>query len=188
MRHEDTVRGRPRHTNLFTLLTIITCHGRQRRGRPTRCNDMTSNRRTNDPRAVPPLRYRTLFVMLVVFVLTGGEAAAEFHVWRDRAGHKHVSTVPARGYRAERTLRPDYDPNSIVYQHRRLRERLQLLDAELNEQAAMAQHETSADHPSPARRVPREGSMNLDELIALEKRGGRWVDEGSDQGGATRVK
>ena len=29
--------------------------------------------------------------------------------------------------------------------------------------------------PSP-RRAPREGTMNLDELIELEKRGGRWQE------------
>lgn len=120
-----------------------------------------------------------------------GEVTAEFHVWRDAAGHKHVSTVPARGYRAERLLRPGYDPNSIVYQHRRLRERLRLLDAALEEQAMLAQREAGtaqAAHATPLRAGPREGVMNLDQLIELEKRGGRWVDEASRDDGAARTK
>lgn len=135
------------------------------------------------------MRYRATLLMLALMISAGGDAAAEFHVWRDAAGHKHVSTVPARGYRAERTLRPAYDPNSIVYQHRRMRERLQLLTARLDEQAALAEREEGADQPTPpVRRAPREGVMNLDELIALEKRGGRWVGDDAAQGGATRTK
>jgi len=141
------------------------------------------------PKRTP--RYRGGFLVLGLLVVTCGEAAAEFHVWRDAAGHKHVSSVPARGYRAERSLKPQYDPNSIVYQHRRMRERLQLLQAQLEQQAATAQREASADHPAPAppvRGVPREGIMNLDELIALEKRGGRWHGEATAQGEVTRSK
>lgn len=159
---------------------------------------MTSRHQYMAPLAPPhapcvprPRLYRPTFLVLGLMVFTGGEAAAEFHVWRDAAGHKHVSTVPARGYRAERTLRPAYDPNSIVYQHPRMRERLQVLAAQLDEQAALAQRETGADQPTsapPVRRAPREGVMNLDELIALEKRGGRWVGEDEVQGGATRTK
>ncbi len=157
----------------------------------SRHNNMAPFAATHAPDSPRRMRYRTTLLMLSLMVLAGGEAAAEFHVWHDAAGHRHVSTVPARGYRTERTLRPGYDPNSIVYQHRRMRERLQLLAAQLDEQAALAQREAGADQPTsapPQRRAPREGVMNLDELIALEKRGGRWVGDDAAQGGATRTK
>ena len=154
-------------------------------------NDVISAAPTHDHRTMRTPHLRGGFLVLGLLVFACGEAAAEFHVWHDAAGHKHVSSVPARGYRAERTLRPGYNPNSIVYQHRRMRERLQLLAAELDEQAALAEQEAGADPPilaPPVRRSPREGVMNLDELIALEKRGGRWVGDDEAQGAATRAK
>lgn len=150
--------------------------------------------RRNGATPLPPSQQRhcrAAFLVLAVCGLTCGNAVAEFHVWRGANGHKHVSTVPVRGYRPDRTLRPGYDPNSIVYQHRRLRERLHLLDRQLEHEAAIAQREASADHSDqspPVRRAPREGVMNLDELIALEKRGGRWIGAEEAHGGATRTK
>ncbi len=154
-------------------------------------NDVIPAAPTHDHRTMRTPHLRGGFLVLGLLVFACGEAAAEFHVWHDAAGHKHVSSVPARGYRAERRLKPQYDPNSIVYQHRRMRERLQLLDAELEHQAATAQGEAIADQPAPSppvRGAPREGVMNLDELIALEKRGGRWLGDETTQGGATRAK
>ena len=127
-----------------------------------------------------------------MLVVTVGEASAEFHVWRDTDGRKHVSTIPARGYRADRTLRPGYDPNSIVYQHRRMLAHLQALSADIEQQAAAAPQQLAADASAQAapvvRRGPREGLMTLDELITLEKRGGRWFGDEAAQGGGERAK
>lgn len=135
-------------------------------------------------------RWRFLVPALLVVML--GEASAEFHVWRDPDGRKTVSTIPARGYRADRTLRPGYDPNSIVYQHQRMLDHLQSLAQQIEQEAAADRRAAAAAAPTQAaqaaRHGPREGLMNLDELIALEKRGGRWLGDEADQGAGERTK
>ncbi|MGR9090833.1 MAG: hypothetical protein ACU85U_09670 [Gammaproteobacteria bacterium] len=141
---------------------------------------------TNGGRAGRPFRSLTRFAMLGLLVLILGEASAEFHVWRDADGRKHVSTIPARGYRADRTLRPGYDPNSIVYQHQRMLGHLHALSEEIEQRAAADGREAIADASATpavaARRAPREGLMTLDELVALKKRGGRWLGDEATQG------
>lgn len=123
---------------------------------------------------------RHLAVALII--ITGctlvHDAVAEFYVWNDDQGRKHVSNIPARGFAGVGNIRSAYDPNSIVYQHARM------LDT-LAEQSAAIAHKREAERRRTElerregqtgvnRHTPREGIMSLDELIALEKRGGRW--------------
>ena len=151
---------------------------------------MTETEPVNDRGAERQPRWRFLVPGLLAVML--GEASAEFHVWHGPDGRKFVSTVPARGYRADRTLRPGYDPNSIVYQHQRMLDHLHSLAQQIEQAAEADRREAAAAAPTqaaqPARRGPREGVMNLDELIALEKRGGRWLGGKADQGAGERTK
>lgn len=57
-------------------------------------------------------------------VLAAASAPAEFHRFTDADGEVHVTNLPPEAYTPEGQLKPEYDPRSIVYQHRRLRERL----------------------------------------------------------------
>jgi len=113
-------------------------------------------------------------------------ARAEFHVWVDAAGHRHVSNIPAWGFAADGSLRRGGNPNSFVFQHRLMLQSLEIRERELAELREAAERaETVANQIARApvpHAGPREGVMNLDELIALEKRGGRWAAPSPDQG------
>ena len=119
-------------------------------------------------------------VLMTVSLTASLDASAEFFVTKDDQGRRHISNLPPHSFANNGKIRSTYDPNSIVYQHAKMRE-------ELAEQSAALVHARDQDRlginnpqflpsaPSP-RRAPREGTMNLDELIELEKRGGRWQE------------
>jgi hypothetical protein len=131
-----------------------------------------------------------LFHVLIAGVVGGvcEPASAGFYKWFDDQGRKHVSNIPRRGIRADGSLRDAYDPNSIVYQHRELlsvlrqhaaaieREREREQARELAEARAAKHSAPTAARASIRRAAPKEGFMNLDDLIRLEKRGGRWME------------
>jgi hypothetical protein len=123
---------------------------------------------------------RGLFVLF--FCGLNQTASAEFYQWVDDNGRKHISNIPSRGVRADGTLREAYDPNSIVYQHTEmlssLRREAVAMEQERERAAAQAAQRSVrlSDPRSIPPSAPAEGWMNLDELIQLEKRGGRRVD------------
>ena len=123
-------------------------------------------------------------VAITVLGALGPEPAAEFYVFFDGEGRRHVSNIPAYGFTARGAIKSPYDPNSIVYQHGRLREDLtrQAEDIALRREREQISAELPPEiqQTQVLRRAPREGIMNLDELIELEKRGGRH--EGSPTG------
>jgi hypothetical protein len=115
-------------------------------------------------------------------------AQAEFHVWYDAAGDKHVSTIPRQGFSPAGTIRPAYDPNSIVYQQRRMLDNLSLQADELARQrdAEIADAANSRERHAEVRApgASREGTMNIEELIELAKLGGRFDPSASVRGDA----
>ena len=125
-------------------------------------------------------------LVLITVSLTASPAAnAEFYVRKDDLGRSHISNLPPRSFANNGKIRRAYDPNSIVYQHARMREALAEQSAALVH-ARDEERLNSIDRgylPSapPPRRAPREGTMNLNELIELEKRGGRWQGTEEDQ-------
>lgn len=137
---------------------------------------------------------RGFFQRLAVIVAVGSiscpDACAEFYVWRDAMGHKRISNLPPQGFASNGDLRSAHDPNSIVYQHARM---LEILNSQREAIARERERGGSdidelAGRAPAVRNMPREGIMNLDELIALEKRGGRWEGAPPDQSGGTRSK
>lgn len=131
-----------------------------------------------------------LFYLLTAGMVGGvcETANAGFYHWFDDQGRKHVSNIPRSGIRADGRLRADYDPNSIVYQHRGLLaalrqhaaaiERERERKRELAEPQATKPADPTVGRVSARRGAPKEGSMDLDDLIRLEKRGGRWTGSG----------
>jgi hypothetical protein len=115
-------------------------------------------------------------VLIAIAWIFADGASAEFHVWRDDQGGKHISNVPAQGFIGDGDIRSTYDPNSIVYQHARLLDTLAAQGeaiARRHEQERRGFEIEQRPRQTPVdRSAPREGVMNLDELIALEKRGG----------------
>ncbi len=120
-------------------------------------------------------------VVVTVWLLYSPVSSAEFYARRDHLGRTHLSNLPPRSFDHNGEIRRAYDPNSIVYQHAKMLEALADQSAEI----AQAQEQEAREIENkaavlgalkapPARGLPREGNMNLDELIALEKRGGRW--------------
>ncbi len=119
-----------------------------------------------------PARARGAIVLLGLAWVA--DAVAEFHVWNGADGRKHVSSLPAHAFRPDGSIRPAHDPRSIVHQHARLRERL------VREAEALAREALAAGEERPAGRVDR--TLGLDDLIALEKRGGRAARADKGQG------
>ena len=105
------------------------------------------------------------------------DAPAEFYVWYDDEGHKHVSNVPAPGFTGDVDVRGAYDPRSIRYQHARMLDALadqrKEIALERDNGRRRSEIELPVMHNSTIGHAPREGIMDLDELIELEKRGGR---------------
>ena len=104
---------------------------------------------------------------------------AEFYVWETADGRRMVSTIAPQGFSAPNAIRAEYDPGSIEFQHRRLTERLAAQAKRIERARAdseqLTPHGSDREPGFPANRAPREGMMNLDELIELEKRAGRYL-------------
>lgn len=122
-------------------------------------------------------RLSLLALLYAVSAFYASFAQAEFHVWIEPSGRKHISSIPRTGFTANGMLAGRHNPNSIVFQQRKM-------IARLNEQAVAiaaleaekARAAETIEQPSALRRIaPREGTMNLDQLIDLEKRGGRYA-------------
>lgn len=60
----------------------------------------------------------------LVAAVVAGPAQAEFYRWVDASGRTRVSNVPPAGVRADGSIAPRFNPNSIAAQHARMRERL----------------------------------------------------------------
>ena len=116
--------------------------------------------------------------MSCLIFYAGTLCAAEIHVWNDYDGRRTISTIPRHGFDNNGKLRRQYDPNSIHYQHYQLREVLAAQAATFA--APMAQDSEQSHIPKDALteiRAPKEGIMGLRELIKLERRGGRYLDQ-----------
>jgi len=116
-------------------------------------------------------------LIFIVGCLAGTDARAEFYVWYDDEGHKHISNVPAQGFTRSGDVRDAYDPNSIVYQHALMLDQLtqqgRKIAFDRDNERRGSEAELPVERKSVARAARRGRTMNLDELIALEKRGGR---------------
>lgn len=123
----------------------------------------------------------SVLILATAGVVHSPITAAEFYVRNDHLGRKHVSNLSPHGFTRNGEIRSAYDPNSIVYQHAKMLETLAAESAALAQAREQQAHDSDnkiiALQPRPTRRAPREGAMNLDELIDLEKRGGRWQGE-----------
>ena len=116
-------------------------------------------------------------------------AAAEFQVFTDQNGNRHVSKISPAGLTRSGNLKPAYSPNSVVHQYPLMLERLRLQREELAREAmvaraAQAKKAERDSKPKPVARKrqgedagPKEGMLGLQGLIQLEKRGGRWNPE-----------
>lgn len=115
-------------------------------------------------------------VILTVGCALAGDVGAEFYSWHDDQGRKHVSNIPAHGFTGDGDIAGAYDPNSIVYQYARMLDTLAAQGsaiADVRERKRRGSEITRRGRQTPVvGHAPREGMMNLDELIALEKRGG----------------
>ena len=47
-------------------------------------------------------------------------AQAEFYVWVDESGVKHISMIPREGFNPDGTVKDEYNPNAFAYQYKRL--------------------------------------------------------------------
>ena len=118
-------------------------------------------------------------IAVVFWCLSTPTVQADFYTRVDRDGTRHISNVPPNGFDNNGDIRRAYDPNSIVYQHRNMLDALAAQGEEIarkaeNSRARSALPESVVRPPVLVGRGPREGVMNLDELIELEKRGGRY--------------
>jgi hypothetical protein len=120
-------------------------------------------------------------VIATATLLHSPYAVAEFYARQDHLGRKHLSNLPPSGFNRNGEIRQAYNPNSIVYQHAKMLEALAVENATITEASELEAREADnrrislqARQSPTARRGPREGNMNLEELIALDKRGGRW--------------
>lgn len=119
------------------------------------------------------------FIALSAVLLFGDMAfAAEIHVWTDRDGHRNVSNIPPHGFDKSGKLRRQYDPNSIQFQHFQMR---RALEGQAERLALEASQENPSTGATPSEvsvvRAPKEGIMGLRELIQLERRGGRYLEQ-----------
>jgi hypothetical protein len=116
-------------------------------------------------------------LVLVIGCLGCADARAEFFVWYDDEGHKHVSNVAAQGFTGDGDVRGAYDPRSIVYQHARMLDKLTQQGREIAFERDNERRRSEVELPAERKSMVRAASggrmLNLDELIALEKRGGR---------------
>lgn len=116
-------------------------------------------------------------LILAALTLSSG-TQAEFYAWTDKDQERHVSNIPAAGFTEDGKLKNTYNPHAIDYQYRKMLQRLRK-DSEAIEQEAMEESMSEIEWPvvtqKPAPKVaaPKEGMLNLRELIDLEKRSGR---------------
>ena len=121
-------------------------------------------------------------LLFVVVMSAAHGVAANFQVFTDRDGNRHVSNIAPEGFAADGTIKPAYDPNSIVYQYPLMLQRLRQMriESELRarEEAGLNDEADVIRAASRTRSVgPKEGLLGLQGLIELEKRGGRWQAE-----------
>ncbi len=117
--------------------------------------------------------------LLLVVLLTGPAAAnAEFYAWTDRDQERHISNIPAQGFTADGQLKNSHNPQAIDFQYQHMLEALRN-ESEAIEQELQQENERKNELPAVSKKrvvrvgVPKEGMMNLRELIDLEKRSGR---------------
>ena len=122
-----------------------------------------------------------LTLAFFVYLSCGEVCAAGFHVWIDESGRKQVSTIPRNGFNQAGEVRRPYDPNSLTSQYHEMRRTLALQAAEITRQQIARErieNQSPTDLPSylppQAATAPREGIMDLRDLIQLESRGGRY--------------
>ena len=146
--------------------------------------------RNNKPNRIRPFGAAAVIAVLCTL---GSHAGAEFYVFYDDEGHKHVSSIPAHGFASNGDIKRAYDPNSIVYQYARMREILAEQGVEIThkreDEQPVAEFSRQTQQTPVVRHAPRDGIMNLDELIALEKRGGKHGGASADRSlGSDRLK
>ena len=136
-------------------------------------------------------KYFPFTLVLLGLVVTSVDAAntdaLHFHLVEKNGDKKHYSTIPSGAYRRDGSVSKRSNPNSVIYQQRQLVEQLRLEQAELDRLAELEYQEQLAkeeqDKNSLIQRfntnsgtgIIRNPSSNniLEELIELEKRGGR---------------
>jgi hypothetical protein len=127
----------------------------------------------------------TVLALITIGITVSPNASAEFYVRTDDLGRRHISNLPPRSFANNGGIRRAYDPSSIVYQHARMLEALaeqsDALEHAVEHEALGSKYPKFALPGPPIRRAPREGMMNLDELIELEKRGGHWQGAAEEQ-------
>ena len=121
------------------------------------------------------------YVLFVITCLISLSTYADFYVWTNSHGQRQVSNVPHSGFTEAGRLKQAYDPNSIVYQHAQMLEAIAVQGEEIALQLDLGSEALDRDTFAesiirPVRAAPREGLMSLDELIELEKRGGRYYE------------
>ena len=117
-------------------------------------------------------------ILLAGFCLTGECVAADIHVWTDQEGHRNISTVPPQGFNRQGKLRRQYDPNSILFQHHEMQRALKAQALSLQEENEIGVEPIEPQAKALGTiRAPKEGIMGLRELIQLERRGGRYLDQ-----------
>ena len=111
----------------------------------------------------------------------------------DEGGKRHISMIPSAGYDQSGQIRARANPNSIMYQHNQLLEQLKQEQAELEwqaeqdalkaieaEQKLMEQQQENeaglSSNPVGNVYLGRGSGPLLEQLIELEKRGGRIIE------------
>ncbi len=127
--------------------------------------------------------YITGLVCLLLTNTGNAQDKIRFDVIEGGAGKRHVTIIPAGGYDGQGRIKDSHNPNSIVYQHAQMIRDLQRESLEINRQAEaeavtaalQAQAEADQDSASPAR-LPMpgtEGKTMIEQLVELDKRGGK---------------
>lgn len=123
-------------------------------------------------------------VLLAAVTSVHAEESIRFNVVKDDATERHISIVPETGYTENGVLKNSHNPNSIVYQHARMLERLRRESREISAAEEIADADPAVidplagtpveeKKPDPVFSAGRERKTVLEELIELEKRSGR---------------
>ncbi len=136
-------------------------------------------------------RFSIIFIFSILSSITqaADTEILHFHVVKDSPKGKLVSNIPKSGYKHNGSVKHSHNPNSIVYQQKELMKRLQAeqeqmdYEAEMELQEEMDKQQQGEESDSllgrmfvqPDRDIIRESSGKgiLEDLIRLEKRGGR---------------